>query len=177
VGCGDADFALAAEAVMTWRLHRAAGVRFGTDAPRAAPGVEVVVGLGVGGLRLSAPCRVVWTLEEEGRSGWAYGTLPGHPVRGEEAFTVCQDEDGTVRLEVLAFSRPATWPTRAAGPLLPVFQRWYARRCGRVLRRLVRRGRDADPGASRGERDDRSGDRNGGRSEGDESGTERTEQP
>lgn len=138
LGRGDADFEAAAEAVTTWRLHRAAGVRFGTDALRAAPGVEVEVGLGIGALRLHAPCRVVWTVAEERRAGWAYGTLPGHPVRGEEAFVVSQEEDGTVWLDVLAFSRPVTWPTVAAGPLLPVFQRWYARWCGRVLRRLVR---------------------------------------
>jgi uncharacterized protein (UPF0548 family) len=82
----------------------------------------------------------VWTEQDEQRAGWAYGTLPGHPVLGEEAFVVSQDEDGSVWLDVLAFSRPVTWPTRAAGPLLPVLQRWYALWCGRVLRRLVRRG-------------------------------------
>lgn len=166
VGCGDADFAVAAHALMAWRLHRAAGVRFGTDALRAAPEVEVTVGLGVGGLLVHAPCRVVWTVEQERRTGWAYGTLPGHPVRGEEAFVVVQDEDGTVRLEVLAFSRPAVWFTVAMGPLLPVFQRWYARRCGRVLRRLVREEREAGRGDNRGYP--------GGR---EESGTERTDHP
>ncbi|WP_181765065.1 DUF1990 family protein [Streptomyces albidus (ex Kaewkla and Franco 2022)] len=140
VGHGDADFAVAAGAVSRWGMHRAAGVRFDTDAREAAPGVDVMVGLGVGPLRLHAPCRVVWTAQEKLRAGWAYGTLPGHPVRGEEAFVVIQDDDGTVWLEVRAFSMPVTWPTRAAGPLLPVFQRWYARRCGRVLRRLVDRG-------------------------------------
>src|SRR5690606_25698011 len=131
VGAGATDFAVAADAVLTWRLHRSAGVRFDTGAQRAEPGVRVVVGLGVGGLRVRAPCRVVWTLDEPRRAGWAYGTLPGHPVRGEEAFVVVQDEDGTVRLEVRAFSRPSVWFTLAAGPLLPPFQRWYARRCGR----------------------------------------------
>lgn len=165
VGRGDAEFAVAADAVMTWRLHRTAGVRFGTDAVRAAPGVEVVVGLGVGALRTHAPCRVVWTVEEERRTGWAYGTLPGHPVRGEEAFVVVHDEDGTVLLEVLAFSLPASWLTVAAGPLLPVFQRWYARRCGRVLRRLVRQ-ESGTGGTGRGPRDD-----------GEESGIDRTEHP
>ncbi|MGH3325765.1 MAG: DUF1990 family protein, partial [Streptomyces sp.] len=117
--------------------HRAAGVVVETDAARAAPGVRVTVGLGLGALRVYAPCEVVWAVEGERSAGWAYGTLPGHPVRGEEAFLVSQDADGAVWLEVLAFSRPATWWTVAAGPLLPVFQRWYARWCGRCLRRLV----------------------------------------
>lgn len=170
VGRGGADFAVAAEAVMSWRLHRAAGVRFGTQAPRAAAGVDVAVGLGVGGLMLNAPCRVVWTVEEPSRTGWGYGTLPGHPVRGEEAFVVVREEDGRVRLDVLAFSRPAVWFTVAPGPLLPVFQRWYARRCGRVLRRLVREARGAGAG------DGRRG-RGGGGGHGGESRTERTDHP
>ncbi|WP_070017859.1 DUF1990 family protein, partial [Streptomyces nanshensis] len=159
VGRGAADFAVAADAVMTWRLHRAAGVRFGTPALRAAPRVDVDVGLGIGRLLIHAPCRVVWTVDEPRRTGWGYGTLPGHPVRGEEAFVIVQDEAGTpgdaegeadgegaegaVRLEVLAFSTPAVWFTALPGPLLPLFQRWYARRCGRVLRRLVRAARSA----------------------------------
>lgn len=153
VGHGEGDFAAAADAVSHWGMHRAAGVRFDTDARRAAPGVDVMVGLGVGALRLHAPCRVVWTEEGERRSGWGYGTLPGHPVRGEEAFVVTRDDDGAVWLEVLAFSTPVTWPTRAAGPLLPVFQRWYARRCGRVLRRLVH-GRGTAAGTSKGDTGD-----------------------
>ncbi|WP_070008715.1 DUF1990 family protein [Streptomyces abyssalis] len=189
VGSGGADFELAAEAVMTWRLHRAAGVRFVTEARRAAPGVEVLVGLGWGGLRVNAPCRVVWTADRERRTGWGYGTLPGHPVRGEEAFVVVQDEDGTVRLDVLAFSRPSAWFTVAAGPLLPVFQRWYARRCGRVLRRLVRTGRrtgegpEARTGAPPGGGAAAGGGTGPGRGESghhdgrEESGTEGTDQP
>ncbi|MCH6158949.1 DUF1990 family protein [Streptomyces marispadix] len=143
VGRGDEDFAAAADAVMTWRMHRTAGVRFDTDAKRAVPGAQVVVGLGVGSLRTHAPCRVVWTVERPHRTGWAYGTLPGHPLRGEEAFVVVRDDDGTVRLEVLAFSTPATWVTAAAGPLLRFFQRWYARRTARVLRRIVDEERQA----------------------------------
>lgn len=177
VGSGETDFALAADAVMTWRLHRSAGVRFVTGALRAAPGVQVVVGLGVGALRVYAPCRVVWTADGAHRTGWAYGTLPGHPVRGEEAFVVVRDEDGTVRLEVLAFSLPSAWFTLAAGPLLPVFQRWYARRCGRVLRRLVRTERGAWQNSKRGREE------GSGRGENDhwdgrgESTSERTEHP
>jgi uncharacterized protein (UPF0548 family) len=93
-----------------------------------------------GPLRLWAPCRVVWTVDERRRAGWAYGTLPGHPQCGEEAFVVSRDGSGTVWLTVLAFSRPAAWWTRAAGALVPVFQRVYARRCGTVLRGLVRQG-------------------------------------
>ena len=47
-------FAAAAEAVLTWRMHRAAGIRVDTAAERAAPGVDVTMHVGP----LPAPCRV-----------------------------------------------------------------------------------------------------------------------
>lgn len=50
---------------------------------------------------------------------------------------VSLERDGAVLLTVTAFSRPAVWYTRAAGALVPLFQRAYARRCGAVLRRLA----------------------------------------
>ncbi len=145
VGAGERVFATAGRALLEWRAHRAMGVRMDTDAPLAVPGARVVVGLGAGPLRVSGPCEVVWTVREDRRTGWAYGTLPGHPEHGEEAFVVERDERGTVWLRVYAFSRPAVWWTRAAGPLVPVFQRAYARRLGTVLRALAAGG-DAAPG-------------------------------
>ncbi|MFF4648504.1 DUF1990 family protein [Streptomyces sp. NPDC001380] len=126
----------AGEAVLTWRMHRAAGVRVHASG-RAAPGVDVEVVLGAGPLRLRAPCRVVWAAVEPDRAGFAYGTLRGHPERGEESFVVERGDDGAVRLSVTAFSLPGRWFTRAAGPVVPYAQHLYARRCGQVLRRLA----------------------------------------
>ncbi|MET7902848.1 DUF1990 domain-containing protein [Streptomyces sp. NPDC005336] len=137
VGHGRAVFEAAGRAVMDWRMHRAVGVSVRTREPVATAGMPVVVGLGVGRLRLSAPCEVVWTVADEERTGFAYGTLPGHPERGEESFVVSLEPDGSVVLTVTAFSRPAAWFSRAGGPLVPLFQRAYARRCGGVLRRLT----------------------------------------
>jgi uncharacterized protein (UPF0548 family) len=131
-------FGAAGAAVLTWRMHRAVGLRIEATAERAAPGVTVVSGLGVGPVRLSAPCEVVWAVDDDRRAGFGYGTLPGHPERGEEAFLVERDDDGGVWLTVTAFSRPARWYSRAAGPLVVAFQHAYARRCGAVLRRLAR---------------------------------------
>ncbi|MBA0051149.1 DUF1990 domain-containing protein [Streptomyces sp. AJS327] len=139
LGTGEAVFRAASRALREWRMHRAMGVAVDAEAPRAATGTRVTVGLGVARLRVRGPCRVVWTLDGERRAGWAYGTLPGHPERGEEGFLVTHRADGTVWLEVRAFSVPGVWWTRAAGPLVRLFQRLYARRCGQVLRRLARR--------------------------------------
>ncbi len=137
IGRGRAALAAAGEAITTFRMHRAAGTGIRSDAPRAAPGVAVEVSLGVGPLRLRAPCRVVWTADEADRIGFAYGTRQGHPECGEEAFLAELRDDGTVWFTVTAFSRPAQALTRLAGPLIPVFQRAYVRRLGRTLRRLA----------------------------------------
>ncbi|MCX5267826.1 DUF1990 domain-containing protein [Streptomyces sp. NBC_00199] len=133
LGEGHDVFRRAADAVMTWEMHRALGVGIDATADRAAPDVDVTVTLaGV----IKAPCRVVWTVDEPRRAGWAYGTLPGHPERGEESFVVDRTGDGTVWLTVTAFSRAAKWYTRAGGPATRSLQHAYARRCGKVLREL-----------------------------------------
>ncbi|WP_335939655.1 DUF1990 family protein [Streptomyces sp. PTD5-9] len=143
VGRGRADFEAAGAAVTDWRMHRAAGARVRASAARAEPGVRVRVSLGVGPFGLTAPCRVVWAAYEPDRVGFGYGTEAGHPERGEESFVVDLADDGTVWFTVLAFSRPAAWYARLAGPLVPVVQRWYARRLGAALRRVVDEGRGA----------------------------------
>lgn len=135
---GAGVFADAGAAVLTWRMHRAMGVRIDATATRAARGVTVGVGVGVGPVRLSAPCEVVWAVDEDRQAGFGYGTLPGHPERGEEAFLVERDDQDRAWLTVTAFSRPALWYTRVGEPLVVAFQHAYARRCGAVLRQLVR---------------------------------------
>src|SRR5690606_20953233 len=57
------SFRAAGEAVLTWRLHRRVGIPFQTVADRAAPGVRVASGLAW----LSAPCEIVWTVDDDGR--------------------------------------------------------------------------------------------------------------
>jgi uncharacterized protein (UPF0548 family) len=126
----------AAEAVLTFAPQRAVGVLVDAAGPRAAEGLVVTSRLGVGPLRIAAPCRVVWAEDTPTRAGFGYGTLPGHPVRGEESFVV-DLRDGAVWFTMLSFSRPDRWFTRAGGPLVPGFQHAYARLLGRTLRRLV----------------------------------------
>lgn len=149
VGTGFRAFTAAADAVCAWRLHAGMHVRPQADRPRAEPGARVTVHLGPrrpGWLCIAAPCEVVWTVDEPRRRGWAYGTLPGHPERGEESFIVEWDgpdspdgaDGGGVWLTVRAFSVGGRWYSRAAGPLVPLLQHSYALTCGVVLRRLTR---------------------------------------
>ena len=55
--------------------------------------------------------------DEPQSAGFGYGTLPGHPERGEEAFEVEMGADGRVFLTITAFSRHANWFYQAGGLL------------------------------------------------------------
>ncbi|GIG66901.1 hypothetical protein Pen01_31960 [Phytomonospora endophytica] len=121
-------FHLAAETLLSWEMHRRAGRRPDTTGDRATPGVEVVQHFGP----IKAPCRVVWSVEEPDFAGFAYGTLPGHPERGEEAFTVTATDRG-VRFRVYAISRPGRWYTRLGAPIARVAQVWMIRRYARAM--------------------------------------------
>ncbi|MGC5168411.1 DUF1990 family protein [Luteimicrobium sp. DT211] len=140
VGHGEAEFARAAEAIATWRMHDGAGVRVrdtsGAAPARAEVGVRVRVRLGP--LPLGGTCRVV-DVGSDGRSAWVtYATEPDHAERGTERFAVLLDDDGDVRGDVAAWSEPRAWPLRVAWPLGRVGQRVIARRYLRALARLSR---------------------------------------
>jgi uncharacterized protein (UPF0548 family) len=125
IGTGRARFEDAAARVMRWGMLRGAGARVTPSTEVAAVGSVVVVGLGP----VRAPCRVVYVVNEGNRRGFAYGTLPGHPESGEELFAVRYDPVGdAVYAEVMAFSRHATWWSRAAGPVTTLIQLIMTRR-------------------------------------------------
>jgi uncharacterized protein (UPF0548 family) len=132
LGTGEDLYRRAGEAVLTFRMHRATGARITTTAGRAAPGVRLTVGAGP----LSVPSEVVWASSDDRRTGWGYGTRPGHQASGEEAFIVEHDDRDRVWFVVRAYSRPARALMRLGGPMAVVFQHLYARLCGRALKRL-----------------------------------------
>jgi uncharacterized protein (UPF0548 family) len=116
-----------ADRLRSWQVHAGAGLSVAASGP-VDLGAVVWLRLGVGALSLTAPCRVVYTIDEADRTGFAYGTLPGHPESGEEAFVLERVTDGRVRFTVTAFSTPATLLARAAGPVGRVGQRVIASR-------------------------------------------------
>ncbi len=130
VGHGQDDFEAAAATLMTWDMHRRCGIRV-LDAPPIEAGADVEMRW----LGQRIPCRVVDVVDEPQRRGFAYGTLPGHPERGEERFVVSL-EPGTevVTATITAFSRPGSWATRVAGPIGRMVQRWMTGRYLEALR-------------------------------------------
>lgn len=132
IGTGEDLYHRAGEAILTFRMHRATGARIHATEERAEPGVRLTVGAGP----LRVPCEVVWTEQNERRTGFGYGTLPGHQAAGEEAFLVERDGRGGVWFMVTAYSRPARTLMRLGGPVAVLFQHAYARVLGRALRRI-----------------------------------------
>lgn len=80
----------------------------------------VVLQLGL----LRAACRVIYLVDEPTRRGFAYGTLRGHPESGEKYFGVNFDPaTDIVSVDIIAFSRPATWWSRVGAPVAALAQR------------------------------------------------------
>jgi uncharacterized protein (UPF0548 family) len=134
IGTGAAVFAEAADSLLGWQAHLRAGLAVCPSAPVAVPGTLVLLGLPAGPVQISAPCRVIYVVHDPSRRGFAYGTLPGHPESGEEAFVIERHADDTVTFTITAFSRPATLLARAAGPAGRIIQR---RITGRYLQALA----------------------------------------
>ncbi|ABY25089.1 A3(2) glycogen metabolism cluster I [Renibacterium salmoninarum ATCC 33209] len=106
IGHGVEAFNRLTDGILDWQIQRKAGLR-PRSATRAVPGAQVVCSFGLGPLRLSVPCEVVWSEQGASVGGFGYGTLPGHPARGEEAFIAQLADDGAVWFSVLAFSKPS----------------------------------------------------------------------
>ncbi|MCW4384600.1 DUF1990 domain-containing protein [Salinibacterium sp. SYSU T00001] len=106
-----------------------AEVAYGPDGlPFVQPGDSVWLILAVGPFRFREPVRVIYVIDEPNRKGFAYGTLPGHPLSGEELFLVDLDDDGAVWLTLRSLSQPASTRWRLAAPLLSLAQRMLRRR-------------------------------------------------
>jgi uncharacterized protein (UPF0548 family) len=137
LGDGEATFTRAVAALFGWRMHRGAGLAVLSAPAWPAVGEIVITRLGPPVLGPIAPCRIVYMVDEPRRRGFGYGTLPGHPASGEEAFLVERAEDDGVYLVIRAFSRPATISARLGGPVARWIQDIVTDRYVRALRRLV----------------------------------------
>ncbi len=81
----------------------------------------------------AVPVRVVYVIDEPLRKGFGYGTLPGHPETGEEAFIVEYRDDDSVWLTIRAVSRPSSWIFWVGYPIVRLMQAIYTSRYERAL--------------------------------------------
>lgn len=137
LGRGEEAWGRAKDAIRHWQAHSAATMTITPpDAPIEA-GVTVLASRAFGPVLAVLPCRIVYGTDEPRRFGFAYGTLPGHPIQGEEGFHVAREADGTVTAEIVSFSRPVEVAARLAGPAGRWVQKTVTARYMDGLRRHV----------------------------------------
>ena len=132
-GSGDAVWERVTRDVLRWRVKTASGFAVDSTGP-VSQGDRVVVTARRLKVTVVEPVEVVAVIKEFDRVGFAYRTMPGHPVSGEEAFIV-QRRGEEVRLTVRSLTRAAPQqPWRGLYPLLRIAQRIARRRYLRSLR-------------------------------------------
>lgn len=132
IGSGDALWARAASDILCWKVKTASGFKVSSSATvRAGDRTEIYAG--VLGIRVVEPVEVLEVIKTPDRVGFSYGTLPGHPVTGEEAFIVERLGD-EIRLTIRSLTSPSPQqPWRALFPLLLVVQKLVRHRYLRSL--------------------------------------------
>lgn len=139
LGKGRTLFEDASARLFAWRHFEIPWLTLHGAEREVASGAVVATQTRAMGLWFVNPCRVVYRedpSDERRRAAFAYGTLVGHVVRGEERFELSHDPaSDDVRFEILAFSRPAHPITRLGRPFLRRVQRRFAGDCAAALAR------------------------------------------
>jgi uncharacterized protein (UPF0548 family) len=122
LGAGRETFELARRAIDRWQMFPPeVATLCWPQPPRAGLEVAVLYRASLVRLWMLFPARIVYVvddgIEHQGhtieRYGFAYGTLPDHPERGEERFLIEWDRgDDCVWYDLFAVSQPAHWLAR-----------------------------------------------------------------
>ena len=135
IGAGDEIWNAAREALMSWGVKTRSGFRVETDEEVATTVIKGnsywLIAL-LGFISVREPVRIVDVVDEAARCGFAYGTLEGHPISGEEAFFVHRSGAG-VFLTIRSLTRPGNGKWKVAYPIVLIAQHWYRRRYLRAL--------------------------------------------
>ena len=107
----------------------------GSTSPNVVEGASYWLRFRVGPVAVTEPVRVIAVVDEPLRCGFAYATLDGHPVSGEEAFVISRCADrAPVLLTIRSLTQPAAggfW--RYTFPVLLAAQQVFRRRYLRSL--------------------------------------------
>jgi uncharacterized protein (UPF0548 family) len=130
LGEGRATFERACEAMRNWTMSRIGWVEIWPRDARIEAGTTVAVLARAAGIWPLFACRIIRVVNEPGpieEFGFAYGTLPGHVLAGEERFAIrWNHQDNSVWYDLVAYSRPTTLMARLVYPLIRRFQRRFA---------------------------------------------------
>jgi uncharacterized protein (UPF0548 family) len=140
LGHGEAVFAAACHAIRHWKMFPRQMSQILWPTTRQEPGQVVAVLYRARPflLWMLFPARVVYRIEEVNRFGFAYGTLPEHPERGEERFLIeWNQSDNSIWYDLLAISRPGHWLARLGYPYARYEQAKFRRLSGLAMQKAV----------------------------------------
>lgn len=139
IGNGEEDFERAKRAIREWKMFDFPWIELcWPDTPIEQDRNVAVLIHHFGFYSLNA-ARIVYTIDESDRFGFAYGTLDDHGESGEERFSVCLDaETGNVIYDLYAFSRPNHFIAYLGYPLTRQLQKRFATDSKHAMFRAVR---------------------------------------
>jgi uncharacterized protein (UPF0548 family) len=140
LGQGQTAFDAASQALSQWQMFPSPWTKIWPTAARQDVGTPVLMIARVFGLWWVNACRIVYHVDRHHasrRSGFAYGTLPGHIEQGEERFMVEWDRDDNVWYDLRAFSRPGYWLLRLGYPIVRRLQRRFVLQSQATMQRIV----------------------------------------
>lgn len=147
VGHGEKDWQSLTDAIRRWDMFDLDWVHLLAPGAPIEPGQNVTFSSFQLGLWVVNSCRIVYVVDEanddEARFGFAYGTLPGHAVAGEELFLGRWDKrTDVVSFALRKFSRARHPLVRLAGPVARQVQRRFSRD---AIDRMARSIQEATP--------------------------------
>lgn len=138
LGTGRDVFGSAKQAVREWKMFDFPWIRLVSDETPIETGRTVaIVAEHLGFYSINAS-RIVYTIDEEDRFGFAYGTLTEHAEIGEERFLVEFDVGtGNVWYDLFAFSRPGSTLAWLGYPISRYFQMEFAAESKAAMLRAI----------------------------------------
>lgn len=115
IGSGPELWREATDALMRWKIKTRSGFEIHPESA-VVLGARPNLSITVGPVSIKEPIEVCDVLVSTDRVGFAYKTLPGHPIDGEEAF-ILQRRGEEIFLIVRSLSAPSTdeaWRKRFA---------------------------------------------------------------
>ena len=141
-GQGERTFNQAVAAMRDWKMFDTDWAKIcWPDAPIES-GSTVAVLASHFGFWSAHPARIIYLIDDDNeqhrRFGFAYGTLAGHGMQGEETFIIeWQHGDDSVWYDLRSFSRPKQLLTTLAYPIARMLQKRFAKDSTQAMFRAV----------------------------------------
>lgn len=131
------DWEAAKQAIREWKMFDFDWVDIFSKNTPIEMGQTVAVLIRHFGVYSLNAARIVYTIDESDRFGFAYGTLEDHGESGEERFMVERDNDGAVWYDLKAFSRPNHVFAKLGYPVVRMLQKQFGHDSKQAMFRSV----------------------------------------